>query len=348
MVTKQPIPLIDHLVLILPYDPKTGGPLIPSAFHKHFTIVPGGTHADNLTANALIPLADGSYIELICFLPQPEKRRNLITKHWWGPDPGRTGWTDWCLTSLDPSKPVADETTGKTVARDGYKFLKLEYMGDQIYADPVKGGRRRPDGTDVQWHVTFPKSRMSDEEQLQTTRGMIPFWCHDITPRSLRVPESESSLASPTPSSSPPSRERAPRHRSEVLGVVALSVLVNDQREWSALREIYKGLFGNPFQATKFPDNKIPEDVGQWRAFGYKLGRVKPIAKAEKMRVSIFLQYTKGDIQGEHKIATTGRGFWFGDVVLAVRAGKRKVPGRVERIDGTGEDNLGGVFIKYI
>src|SRR5439155_691104 len=34
---------------------------------RGFTVTPGGEHADGLTHNALIPFADGSYLELVAF-----------------------------------------------------------------------------------------------------------------------------------------------------------------------------------------------------------------------------------------------------------------------------------------
>jgi len=46
------------------------------------------------------------------------------------------------------------------------------------YVTEVHGGRVRPDGTELQWMVTFP---------LLSTRGVLPFFCRDLTPRERRV-----------------------------------------------------------------------------------------------------------------------------------------------------------------
>lgn len=55
------------------------------------------------------------------------------------------------------------------------------------YEEPIEGGRKRPDGEEVKWKVTFPKVG----EGFQ--RGELPFFCHDITKRDLRVPSANTS-----------------------------------------------------------------------------------------------------------------------------------------------------------
>ena len=59
--------LLDHFILHVPYaylsDP-------PSWIKDHFTITPGGEHADGLTANTLVLFRDGTYIELIAWTPK--------------------------------------------------------------------------------------------------------------------------------------------------------------------------------------------------------------------------------------------------------------------------------------
>jgi hypothetical protein len=52
------------------------------------------------------------------------------------------------------------------------------------YSTPQKGGRIKPDGTALEWRVTFPQFEADDGLQ----RGAVPFWCHDLTPRAWRVP----------------------------------------------------------------------------------------------------------------------------------------------------------------
>ncbi|GAB7357992.1 hypothetical protein MBLNU230_g0159t1 [Neophaeotheca triangularis] len=159
---------LDHVILLLPYkdiiDP-------PAWLTNNFTISPGGRHADGKTENRLILFRDGTYLELIAFInDDPEKRRG----HWWDKP---YGIVDYALTSASPLD---------------FKALKsrLNATDSQVsYQDPLEGGRERPDGTRVQWKVTFPTG---------TERGTVPFWCHDLTPREARVPLTEASTTHPS------------------------------------------------------------------------------------------------------------------------------------------------------
>lgn len=120
-----------------------------------FTVLDGGEHADGVTHNALIVLADGVYIELIAFRqPAPERR-------WWQVGEGAgEGFVDFALLPGDVAAEVA-------AARA--RGLDLE--------GPMPGGRLRPDGERLAWQTA--RSAQSD----------VPFLCGDLTPRRLRVPD---------------------------------------------------------------------------------------------------------------------------------------------------------------
>lgn len=62
------------------------------------------------------------------------------------------------------------------------------------YERPREGGRKRPDGVELQWKVTWPVV----VGELAVQRGELPFFCHDITPRELRVPLEEENTKHPT------------------------------------------------------------------------------------------------------------------------------------------------------
>ena len=47
------------------------------------------------------------------------------------------------------------------------------------YLEEVNGGRERPDGKVIQWVITDPAEKHG--------RGILPFFCGDITPREWRV-----------------------------------------------------------------------------------------------------------------------------------------------------------------
>lgn len=143
---------LDHLVILVP-DLATA---ITGYTALGFTVVPGGTHADGATHNALVVLADGSYLELIAFLRDAPQHR-------WGGHAarGHSGFIDFALLPL----PDVGSVVAAAAARG------LAYQG------PSDGGRLRPDGERLAWQIGTPPS------------AALPFLCGDVTPRALRVPE---------------------------------------------------------------------------------------------------------------------------------------------------------------
>jgi catechol 2,3-dioxygenase-like lactoylglutathione lyase family enzyme len=120
-----------------------------------FSVKAGGEHPGRGSRNALVVFADGAYLELIAFdRPAPDFR-------WWqvldrlGP-----GLVDYALLPRDIDSDVAAAQS---------RGLDFE--------DPVDGGRARPDGERLVWKTA--RSPQSD----------TPFFCGDVTPRALRVPE---------------------------------------------------------------------------------------------------------------------------------------------------------------
>lgn len=161
---------LDHVVMLLPYE-MVKNP--PGWLTDHFIISPGGRHADDKTENKLVLFPDGTYLELIAFIDDdPERRKG----HWWDKD---FGVVDWALTTSDdsfPELPAIKERLAKTDTEISYK-------------SPQEGGRRRPDGKELAWRVTFP---------VNCSRGSIPFWCNDVSPREWRVPVSKDNTKHPS------------------------------------------------------------------------------------------------------------------------------------------------------
>lgn len=119
-------------------------------------MIPGGTHADGLTSNALIVLRDGAYVELITFnVPSREHR--------WGAE--APGWIDWAFLGL--SAELSDILNARSSA---VKYLPT-----------VPGGRERPDGRVLRWRITAP-------DPQRFAPAALPFFCGDVTPREWRVP----------------------------------------------------------------------------------------------------------------------------------------------------------------
>jgi catechol 2,3-dioxygenase-like lactoylglutathione lyase family enzyme len=140
---------IDHIVILVSDLDKA----VEEWSDMGFTVVPGGEHTGGLSHNALISLADGSYLELVAF------RGPVPKDHFFY----REGVTEGLITyALLPSDLEADIAA--------IRERGLEYAG------PRSGGRLRPDGVRIEWQIGTPPSRD------------LPFLCADVTPRELRVP----------------------------------------------------------------------------------------------------------------------------------------------------------------
>ena len=119
---------------------------------RGFTVTPGGEHADRITHNALIPFADGTYLELVGFL-DPTR---AATHRWWSVAANGGGLADYALLS--------DDITADAAA-----------LTDLLKTPPKEGGRIRPDGAELKWRTA-------------TLKPPLPFIIEDLTPRELRVP----------------------------------------------------------------------------------------------------------------------------------------------------------------
>lgn len=146
------IQMIDHAVILVTDLERA----MQSYTDLGFTVIPGGTHADGLTHNALIVFADGTYLELLHFLQAAPQHR------WWRHVAHGEGVIDYALLPSDTATAVA------TAQQHG---LALD--------GPIDGGRLRPDGTELAWQMAIPHT------------ADLPFLCGDVTPRTLRVPEGD-------------------------------------------------------------------------------------------------------------------------------------------------------------
>ena len=142
---------IDHLVIVVPdLD-------IAMASYQAlgFRVVPGGRHLVG-THNALVPFADGAYLELIAFYePTP-------THRWWLPLQRGGGLVDYCLRT-------------DALLEDTDRLRR----GGMPMADPLPMVRQRPDGYEVRWRLSIA---------AEGHRGVAPFLIEDETPRAERVP----------------------------------------------------------------------------------------------------------------------------------------------------------------
>ncbi|KAJ5351534.1 hypothetical protein N7452_000508 [Penicillium brevicompactum] len=158
-------PILDHIVILVSHKA-----LLDLSKHTEgqFTLAPGGNHADGLTTNKLILLADGVYLEFIAFFDDidPERRR----AHRWGNEKENT-IIDWAFTLR---------------SEDDFSAVQQRFKGagtEASYTDPIPGGRTKPDGTVLKWAVCVPQIAHG-----KVVPGSLPFWCLDRTPRANRVP----------------------------------------------------------------------------------------------------------------------------------------------------------------
>jgi catechol 2,3-dioxygenase-like lactoylglutathione lyase family enzyme len=124
-----------------------------------FQVQAGGEHPAAGTHNALLPLADGCYLELIG-VRNPELARQLPF--------GRQ-----VLAALERTNRFAGfalETTDCNGDVQAIRDRRLEI------AKAPPGGRVRPDGQQVSWRTAHPEN------------SRLPFLIQDVTSRALRVP----------------------------------------------------------------------------------------------------------------------------------------------------------------
>lgn len=161
-------PLLDHLVFFV--ESLSSSTL--EFLSKGFTITPGGTHGDGLTANVLLLLKNGVYIELVAFteLAKPEDKIG----HWLAGDNKPCGLIDWVLGP-------GEKSTAQRVAAIN------EQAGKEVYLAPVAGGRKTAEGNMLAWETAAPVTGNSLAGGVKEIRGRQPFWCEDVSPRAWRV-----------------------------------------------------------------------------------------------------------------------------------------------------------------
>jgi glyoxalase-like protein len=139
---------LDHVVFVV----RSLQAAIEDHRRRGFTVTPGGEHADRLTHNAVIPFADGTYLELVGF----HNLSRSLTHRWWNIAADGGGFADFALLSDD-------------LAADAAALREL------VNSPPQPGGRIRPDGVELKWRTAVLKAP-------------LPFVIEDLTARELRVP----------------------------------------------------------------------------------------------------------------------------------------------------------------
>jgi hypothetical protein len=121
----------------------------------------GGPHANGVTEMALASFPDGSYLEAIAV--QPAADPAAIDRHEWAP----------FLKTESTVCAWAVQDNDLASARK-----RLLSAGVRV-SEPVRAGRRRPDGVRLEWETA---------DIGEGTRGeLFPFLIHDFTPRDQRA-----------------------------------------------------------------------------------------------------------------------------------------------------------------
>ncbi|MBI1277999.1 MAG: hypothetical protein GC179_07720 [Anaerolineaceae bacterium] len=131
----------------------------------------GGVHAGGKTHNALIVLADGTYLELLA-PTTPELLNNL--------DPN--DHSNFLFLLSDGEGLGGYALYSDNLAAD---VEAMKERGLEVVLKPING-RARPDGQELRWRTA-----------TRANGSMTPFFLQDETPRSLRVPNDESTTTQP-------------------------------------------------------------------------------------------------------------------------------------------------------
>jgi len=211
--------ILDHIVHLSP--PGALQETIGTWKDAGYTVVPGGTHADGLTENALVAFADGIYIELISFVhpvshyPSGSSKRLARENHAWAKK--QPGFIDFALLGNDGIPSISKAINDRS---------RVDNSG-VTYVAEVKGGRTRKDGEKLEWLISAASSETESVPTQKDVRGRLPFFCGDLTPRDLRVPHTSSDVTHPNTSqgvayvkilASPSDFEKASNQISSVIG----------------------------------------------------------------------------------------------------------------------------------
>ena len=162
--------------------------------------------------NKLIVFADGTYLELFCWIDTPREFHAWANKS--------PGLIDFALTSLPPStaQSLHHHIVSQLEENESSKELDISYTS------PEAGGRFRSDGVQVKWETSRPVSAKS------ANRTDFPFFCHDVTPRNVRVPFED---------------QRETMHPCGAVGISTVEVLVPSSAA-DKLAELYGHILGVP------------------------------------------------------------------------------------------------------
>ncbi len=134
-----------------------------------FEVQRGGEHTAFGSHNAIVSLADGSYLELVAF-----RDPALAAKTFWGD----------LVRKLEIREGFGSYVLASNALADDVRSTRVRGLEA---ADPNPGSRTRPDGQTVAWHTAIVGGTIS---------GILPFLIQDDSPRALRSDPARQGLGS--------------------------------------------------------------------------------------------------------------------------------------------------------
>ncbi|KAI1737401.1 glyoxalase-like protein [Xylaria scruposa] len=271
----------DHIVLLVdtPFFEN-----LPAWVTDNFTVTPGGYHNGQPSRNKLVIFADGSYLEFFNWYDTPPSLHDeALPMRVWGPK--TPGLIDFAIT--DPTQS-AEESVGAVNRRLSEGPEKDAGLGVK-FSDPIAGSRKKANGAEIKWKVTRPEFSRGDKtpgpELFASGRIDVPFFCHDVTPRTDRVPSRD---------------EGKTTHPCGAVGIAACEILVPEYLEAEYAR-VYSKILGSRLEPAAAQNSHIL-DIGVPQGST----RSKVVVRAAK---------TEHDIKRMRE-----RGVGFSDLVIAVKS----------------------------
>ncbi|KAI1293427.1 glyoxalase-like protein [Xylaria venustula] len=281
----------DHIVLLVD-TPFFENP--PAWVTDNFTVTPGGYHDGQPSRNKLVIFTDGSYLEFFNWYDTPPSLRdeNLPMRFWGAKTPGLI---DFAITDTTRS---AEETVGAVNKRLSEGAEKDAGLGVK-FGTPIAGSRKKADGVEIKWKVTRPEFSQGDKtpgpELFANGRIDVPFFCHDVTPRTNRVPSQDVEKTT---------------HPCGAIGIASCEILVPKHLQ-TEYAHVYSEILGSRLEPA-VEENLHILDIG----VPHGSTRSKVVVRAAE---------TEQDIKRLQE-----RGIGFSDLVIAVKSdgpgGEKKRP----------------------
>lgn len=277
---------------------------LPAWVTDNFAVTPGGYHAGQPSRNKLVIFADGTYLEFFNWYDKPPSLdAESLPMRFWGPKP--PGLIDFAITDTTHSAEESVNTVNDRLSSSPDKDAGLGIK----FGRPIPGLRKKADGVEIKWKVTRPEFSQGEstpgDELFADGRIDVPFFCHDITPRTDRVASLD---------------EQKTTHPCGAIGIAACEILVPAHLLTHYAR-VYSQILGS---------EREPAPAGQ-NSYTLHLGVPQGSACS---RVVVRAAETERDIQRMQK-----RGIGFSDLVIAVNSegpgGETRWPLGSTGIEGT-------------